>query len=725
MEFDEASKPNNLSAKTPGSPESAKDKLVSSSQRKKVVSANKEATLTVPDTSQPANTTASSDSSTSELPEFATSWSCPFDYLLALDFKTTCDESYSNSNEVKVTKDSAEIIEISFAVLSTSTKTIIHRQQILVRPLHTNLIPFVSQLTGITVESLGSADTLQSAIQELDSFISANFTKNDKTFCFVTHGEWNLRYQLMRESQLKEFVLLHDYFVFFDVVKEVSIFSKLSESSETTPLVRIDIASLCSFVGIQHQGRLHNGSDDAFNIARIAEKVIDRTQKQIPRYTRDMEIRIPFSKPLDLMMNMSTFNATKSNVAHLGGLPFQAIKSDIETLVGLAGVTAKELWVGRNSDGRADGSGYAVFHSHEDAKACLSLHGRILGERTILVTPDSIESLKEARSKITSFPVFDFSNIHLFFLINHIYKKIYPEPLPSHPELKHGDWLCVACQFHNFASRKTCLKCGLNSSSASPSPSSPSLSSNGMRPGDWICPNQRCKFQNFASRNECLRCKERRPSSATGLSTSTLNKSSTNAKFLPGDWVCSHCGVNNFAARTRCVQCGAPDSHSSNRDTTNNSRSRPTDRPGDWGCPNEACRYHNYASRQECHRCGARRISSAPVQNPPPPVQHISVKPGDWVCTSCSFHNFAKRDTCASCGISSNMANHSGFMAYQQQFQGYPQFIQPQPIPQFNPMFAGYQQPFVGGYPVIQPPAALYPMQQQPPLGPYYPQYPQ
>ncbi|KAJ3092942.1 hypothetical protein HK102_000036 [Quaeritorhiza haematococci] len=139
------------------------------------------------------------------------------------------------------------------------------------------------------------------------------------------------------------------------------------------------------------------------------------------------------------------------------------------------------------------------------------------------------------------------------------------------------------------------------------------------------------------------------------------------SKVLPGDWLCPTCGVNNFASRTRCLQCGtgnpsppalSPHQHLHPEGPT--PRTRPTDRPGDWNCPNSACRYHNYASRAECYRCGSKRANSmdpaaSSLYYAPAPA---TMKPGDWICSNeaCRYHNFAKRDTCAMCGTSATVA---------------------------------------------------------------------
>lgn len=91
-----------------------------------------------------------------------------------------------------------------------------------------------------------------------------------------------------------------------------------------------------------------------------------------------------------------------------------------------------------------------------------------------------------------------------------------------------GDWLCPACNNHNYASRTACNKCQANKppnpAAPAPVPQNPyealfsaayTLPQAGggaggkMRPGDWMCTG--CSNHNYASRQKCNRCQTDRP----------------------------------------------------------------------------------------------------------------------------------------------------------------------------------------------------------------------
>lgn len=123
------------------------------------------------------------------------------------------------------------------------------------------------------------------------------------------------------------------------------------------------------------------------------------------------------------------------------------------------------------------------------------------------------------------------------------------------------------------------------------------------------------------------------------------------AKYLPGDWICPSCDMNNFASRSHCLQCGAPGVDAV----------RPADRPGDWSCPRQNCKYHNFASRTQCYKCNALRNCL------PTPLVEIKEREGNWSCPNakCRFRNFNRRKRCIKCGSSELGAEQPSAGQYQ------------------------------------------------------------
>ncbi|CAO3594302.1 unnamed protein product [Absidia cylindrospora] len=186
-------------------------------------------------------------------------------------------------------------------------------------------------------------------------------------------------------------------------------------------------------------------------------------------------------------------------------------------------------------------------------------------------------------------------------------------PRPHHtPSFRPGDWYCPnpPCGFQNFASRMSCYRChtpnpnpgpqqnyggppnagaggphgsygydngpsggapyggnGHGSSYGNLPPGNtmaPGTGGHGFRVGDWYCPS--CNSHNFASRFQCLKChtaKPYNPSQPTPPPYAGANAGGFRGPppmMKNGDWVCrnSGCGFHNFAKRTFCGKCHAP-----------------------------------------------------------------------------------------------------------------------------------------------------------------------
>jgi hypothetical protein len=194
---------------------------------------------------------------------------------------------------------------------------------------------------------------------------------------------------------------------------------------------------------------------------------------------------------------------------------------------------------------------------------------------------------------------------------------------------KGQDWTCPSCSIVNFASRTSCFKCGTDCRSRplglSAQRSKAPLQSLLSHPRG----QRQSSDQALIQPHPLLHSKSGGGGSGAGLSN----------KLLPGDWICPSCHLNNFAARVKCISCGA----------SHEGALRPVDRVGDWACPNDGCRFHNFANRRECHRCGTRKPK--PVQMGAFPRRGHMAGPVNWL-TSKDLPppaTFQKRDSSFEC----------------------------------------------------------------------------
>uniref|UniRef100_A0A5B6ZYH4 RanBP2-type domain-containing protein n=1 Tax=Davidia involucrata TaxID=16924 RepID=A0A5B6ZYH4_DAVIN len=147
-------------------------------------------------------------------------------------------------------------------------------------------------------------------------------------------------------------------------------------------------------------------------------------------------------------------------------------------------------------------------------------------------------------------------------------------------EMKRGDWMCLKCNFMNFARNVRCLKCNEDG----PKRVDADVE---MKKGDWVCPE--CNFMNFARNIRCLKCRVEGPKRIDV----------DDVEMKKGDWNCSQCGFMNFASNTKCLRCRGP-------------RPKRQLNPGEWECPK--CDFLNYRKNKVCLKCNCERPKEAGSQ---------------------------------------------------------------------------------------------------------------
>ncbi|KAJ3134002.1 hypothetical protein HDU90_005350 [Geranomyces variabilis] len=211
--------------------------------------------------------------------------------------------------------------------------------------------------------------------------------------------------------------------------------------------------------------------------------------------------------------------------------------------------------------------------------------------------------------------------------------------MSQYSSMKPGDWMCTACDCHNFQSRTACFRCNTprDAMAGGGAPPQQSYGQGGgggggypaTRPGDWVCPKPGCSFANFASRHECMRCGTPSPLAQDthggsgggsaygggggggyggGYGGGQQHSYRPAAEMRPGDWNCAHCSFHNFQSRGECFKCHAPRTDGqvpgpNSMGTYGGARMAPSLKPGDWMC--NSCNSHNFRSRVECFRCRA------------------------------------------------------------------------------------------------------------------------
>ncbi|KAJ3059080.1 hypothetical protein HDU98_004911, partial [Podochytrium sp. JEL0797] len=282
------------------------------------------------------------------------------DYLVCLGITTTCDESHANpAMPPLVPRDRAEIAELSFVVVATAqakdvvplAPQMLHWSQLLVRPAFTPWTPFCARVSGFPMDAVVQAKhTLASALAELDAFVQTYFVSQNRSFAFVTHGDHDLRCHLVREAKEKSIVLPAYFSRFFDIASQVRIAAEAmayhhdefaapgtvvpastsSASSSVVPIIphNMSLVALCHQVGLQHEGRLNCGIDNALMLAKITIATLNAAATWVPMggvaaaAGSVVKKEVPFTVPVDLGAALAEFFRVECKVVFVTGISF-------------------------------------------------------------------------------------------------------------------------------------------------------------------------------------------------------------------------------------------------------------------------------------------------------------------------------------------------------------------------------------------------------------------
>jgi len=181
------------------------------------------------------------------------------DKIIVIDLEATCWEGSPPVGQV------SEIIEIGLCMLDVATGERSAPRAILVKPQHSTLSHYCTQLTTLTPEMLKDGLSFTDACSLLqDEYLSrqrtwASYGDYDRLQFMEQCKTWGLPYPFGRAHiNVKNLLALH-----FNLKHEVNL-------QQGTDLV-----------GLPFEGTIHRGIDDAWNIAAVLSRVLlGRDRKQ-------------------------------------------------------------------------------------------------------------------------------------------------------------------------------------------------------------------------------------------------------------------------------------------------------------------------------------------------------------------------------------------------------------------------------------------------------------
>lgn len=180
------------------------------------------------------------------------------DKILVVDLEATCWEGDTPPGEA------SEIIEIGICTLDIASGERSDKRGILVKPRHSTLSDYCTELTTIHPEMLKNAPSLRQACRLLqEKYLSgrrtwASYGDYDRIMLTQQCQEMGVPYPFGRSHiNVKNLLALH-----FGLAHEV------------------DLERGTALVGLPFEGTIHRGVDDAWNIAAVLSRVLLTRNRQ-------------------------------------------------------------------------------------------------------------------------------------------------------------------------------------------------------------------------------------------------------------------------------------------------------------------------------------------------------------------------------------------------------------------------------------------------------------
>jgi inhibitor of KinA sporulation pathway (predicted exonuclease) len=179
------------------------------------------------------------------------------DQILVIDLEATCWEGQPPEGQDN------EIIEIGLCMLDVATGQRLENPSIIVRPVHSTVSAYCTELTTLTQEQVETGVSLEAACQTLETrYLS-------KERLWASYGDYD-RWQFQKQCAALglDYPFGHGH---------LNVKTLLAVAHNLPRELALDEAM--AHLGYPLEGTHHRGGDDAWNIARILGQLL-RTMRQ-------------------------------------------------------------------------------------------------------------------------------------------------------------------------------------------------------------------------------------------------------------------------------------------------------------------------------------------------------------------------------------------------------------------------------------------------------------
>jgi RNA recognition motif-containing protein len=299
--------------------------------------------------------------------------SAGLDYLVVMDLEASGDDPYDVNRE--------EIVEWPWVVFDLRRRIEVDAKQIYIAPQwgpNPNPSPAHVQSLGIDV---AFSPSLKDAVAKFDTYLLHSFVLNQKSFCLLTDGPWDLRQVLAIEATRKGVNLASHFRTYFDLRTE---FARCYPAGPKPN----DRQTMVDFLSISCSGKT-----TGLESCRVIADIVTRLQNDghvfanpnvfsevdwESLWTRIPVVAIPVAAAVPV-----------GGIVRLRGLPWTCTESDVVNFFHGIPIVPNGVHFVRNAHGKATGEAFVQVHAQESVHFALQRHKKMMGRRYIEVFKSS------------------------------------------------------------------------------------------------------------------------------------------------------------------------------------------------------------------------------------------------------------------------------------------------------------------------------------------------
>lgn len=296
----------------------------------------------------------------------------PPDYFVIIDLEASGNDSYN--------VNTSEITEWPWVVYELRSRLVVDAKQVFVAPQWSpNPNPSPDQVSNLNID-VAFAPSLSDAVAKFDSYLYSSFAMQNKTFCLLADGPWDLRHLLLLEAARKAVTLASHFRSFFNLRTDFRrCYPRAPDLGDRRQLA--EYLSVPVPVPDGGAAGLESCHVIADIVARMQHDGYDFSAPEvIPDFDwASMSARVPaVAVPVAAAVPVG-------GIVRLRGLPWTCVEQDIaDFFVGIP-IVPKGIHFVKNAHGKATGEAFVQLHAPESVQHALQRHKQTMGRRYIEV----------------------------------------------------------------------------------------------------------------------------------------------------------------------------------------------------------------------------------------------------------------------------------------------------------------------------------------------------